>query len=483
MYNKRKLRYYEVYMEHKDKVKRDTLLKARPMFSLILGLTIFTAIFFITMLEVAKDSKPRGSFSRRGSQEESIASYENYDQEMIAVVLDINLADQQITLYDIKSKEEHILYYTGGSNITDKYGQVILSSQIPIGAMVDVGYQKAKNKIMKMNISNKAWEYIGVNNFTIDNLNGIFKIADSKYRFFENIFVIDTNNFIKMQDLASQDELTVRGYDETIWSIVVTRGHGTVRLTDYEAFIGGNVTIGYEAMQQILEETTITVREGNFNVTVENGNYSGTKFISILRNQETVVSLNDLGPEATKMGRVTFDISPFGADLFINGELFSYANPIELAYGNHDLEVSLSGYTSYRGKLTLDEAGKIIKVDLPQALSNKPASVTVSDEVFTPPNIDDNTLDDIFNDITEDVNKEDVIIDEDHFIYIQQPIGASVYLNGEFMGIAPCNFKKIIGSHVITFIMDGYETKSYTVEVVNDKLDAYFSLPNLVRIE
>ena len=63
-----------------------------------------------------------------------------------------------------------------------------------------------------------------------------------------------------MEDLAIQDELTIRGIDKTIWSVIVTKGHGTVKLKDYEAFLG-SITVGYEAVQEITEDMTITVRE------------------------------------------------------------------------------------------------------------------------------------------------------------------------------------------------------------------------------
>jgi hypothetical protein len=51
------------------------------------------------------------------------------------------------------------------------------------------------------------------------------------------------------------------------------------------------------------------------------------------------------------------------------------------------------------------------------------------------------------------------------------------------MGISPCSFSKVIGTHVLTFIEEGYETMSYTVDVLNDNLDTYFNMPDLVKKE
>ena len=288
---------------------------------------------------------------------------------------------------------------------------------------------------------------------------------------------MDGENRISIDDLKEQDVLTIRGFEETVWSVVVEKGHGTVKLVDTDGFQGGNVTVGYEAMQEIAEDMTITVREGNFNLIVENGKYSVTKNIDIIRNEETVVSLKGLGQMPEEKGQVTFQISPFGADLFINGKLTSYANPIELPYGNHDITVSLGGYTTYQGKLHVKEANQTVNVALPEASSRKDPDVTVISDSDIPDNIE------VIDHGDERESEEDVTIDKDHYIYVQNPVEASVYLNGEYMGTSPVGFEKIIGTHVITFIRDGFEVKSYTIEVEDDGLNTYLSMPDLEPLE
>ena len=148
---------------------------------------------------------------------------------------------------------------------------------------------------MKMRISKKAWEYIDVSNLSIDRDMKIMKVGPKKYKYTDDIVILDGENFISVDGLKEQDLLTLRGENEVIWSVTVNKGHGTVRLIDTEGFLGGHVTVGYEAMQEIAENMVITVREGNYNLTVENGKYSATKNVTITRNEETVVSLEGLG--------------------------------------------------------------------------------------------------------------------------------------------------------------------------------------------
>lgn len=456
-------------MESNGKSKKNKMeIKIRPIISLLIGLTFFTLIIIIAFFEAGNGQKSGSKKNNRKSsnikaEEDLSSAYNNADSNSYGIILEINKTDKIIRLYDIDQKAEINLNYTGATNILDKYGQAIAIGQVEIGLIVDVAYESHNKKLISLQTSSRAWEYIGVNNMTLEPDNKIIKIANAKYTY-ENPVVIDNDKFITMEDLAIQDELTIRGIDKTIWSVIVTKGHGTVKLKDYEAFLGGSITVGYEAVQEITEDMTITVREGNYNLTVENGEYSGTKNITVYRNQETIVSLGDLGPEEIEYGHISFEITPFGADLFIDGEITPYANPIKLAYGEHNIEVSLGGYLTYQGILKVDKSHKKIQITLPQLSSRDSVSV-----IETQPDEEE----------IEGESDIDSIVDMDHLIYIQNPSGVSVYLNGEFKGISPVSFQKVIGSHVLTFIKQGYKTKSYTINIADDGLDTYISLPDL----
>ncbi len=473
------------------KQKKNYTVNNRVIMSLLLGLGFLSAILLVTMY-ITGGGSGRTSGRNRNTKEESqgITSEKPIGNEILGVITGIDEGMHEITLYDIMKEESVTLPYSGGTNVTDKYGQVMAISQLSVGSMVEAISPDKEAKLTDIKISTKAWEYVGVSNLGIDRSKRVMKIASNKYKYTENVFVLDGSDVITVLDLAEMDELIVRGYEETIWSITVTRGHGTVKLIDYENFLGDNISIGYEAMQQVAEDMVIKVREGNFNLTVENAEYTATKNITVFRNQETIVSLSDLGPDAAKKGLVSFEISPFGADLFVDGKLSPYAEALELTYGEHDVIVSLDGYTTYEGKLKVDSAGTTIRIRLPEESSNEEATVTETETAGGTGNTDTNTGtdngtenpdNDFPDDDPDNTSNEDYEEDQDHLIYVQNPIGASVYLNGEFQGISPTKFKKLIGTHVLTFIKEGYETTSYTVEVSDDNLDTYFNMPDMVK--
>lgn len=498
-------------MAYGDKEQQNSYqINVRLIRGLIIGLGFFSLILFTTMLSTSGSIYKKSGKKVTNMQEGPDTVYNNElpKASLLAVVKKIDIESKQIQLYDVLGQKELILKYTGGSNITDEYGRIIAVSRLNPGIMVDVSYIRDSSKITDMSISTKAWKYVGVNNFTLSPEDNIMRIARQNYRLADSLVIMDKDELIPISDIAVQDILTVWGYEETIWSVIVTRGHGFVVLQDYSDYLGDFITIGYESMQQIEENMIITVREGDYSLTVENGDFSASKRVNIKRNEITYVSLQDLGPKA-KYGSVLFEISPFGADLFINGELSSYAGEIDLLYGSYGIELSLGGYVSYKGVLNIDSPGKTVKISLPEASgdqkveisetntqkpdtgnyqgntaggstqagqSNQPGSSDYIDEADDPEDYTDyEDPEDIDEGSSEYAADGDKIIDTKHLVHIQYPLGASVYVNGEYMGTSPVSFNKIIGSHVITFIKEGYETKSYFMDVINDGKDAYFS--------
>ena len=68
-------------------------------------------------------------------------------------------------------------------------------------------------------------------------------------------------------------------------------------------------------------------------------------------------------------------------------------------------------------------------------------------------------------------------------LYIDGPEGTEVYYDGAYKGIAPCHFTKNGGTHVITLIKDGYETKSYTLNLSSGTENESYSFNELVEEE
>ena len=70
-----------------------------------------------------------------------------------------------------------------------------------------------------------------------------------------------------------------------------------------------------------------------------------------------------------------------------------------------------------------------------------------------------------------------------YYVTIEAPIGVEVYLDGNYIGITPCSFKKEPGSHTLTLRNTGYVAKSYTIQVDEELKNISYSFLDLVKIE
>jgi hypothetical protein len=69
----------------------------------------------------------------------------------------------------------------------------------------------------------------------------------------------------------------------------------------------------------------------------------------------------------------------------------------------------------------------------------------------------------------------------DYRVYIDAPEGAELYLDGTYIGIVPVNFAKNEGTHVISLRKDGYQTRSYTLNIDDSEKDVSYSFSDLIE--
>ena len=151
----------------------------------------------------------------------------------------------------------------------------------------------------------------------------------------------------------------------------------------------------------------------------------------------------------------------------INGTKVDYSQPVALNYGEYSITVSMTGYDTYTGTLDVENPARDINIDLIEAK----ASVDKSSATASPSP-------------TGETNSESTVtkkVDSNHTITVSGPRGAEVYLDNVYKGLAPCKFKKIIGSQTITLSRTGYVTKSYAVDIMDDDENVTLSFAELAK--
>lgn len=454
--------------------------KMEKVFPIILGIACIIIIIAAIMAITKGQSKGSASALLLAGKEEDgeeQAGDLEYDKQILGVIKEVNRENNSITLLDVNKKADVVVNYNSGTVIYDKYEQAMVMEQLKLGEIVDAYYNSDNFNLIKLQISKQAWEYKNASKWSLDTIAKVFTIVDDKYKYGKDIIILNNDTFLKPDDLNEKDLLTIKGYEREVCSIQVTKGHGTITFEEYGDFIGGIMYVGNDAILPITDNMVVTVREGEYEVTLENGDLTGTITARVKNNENVLLNMSEFKKPPVKSGQVSFEILPEGAGLYVDDEIQAYDKPIKLEYGEHKVKVIQDGYETYENTIIVDEASKTIAIELEVPL-------------------DDSELDDSDFDQTDDTNEEEETEDDlkdyesnseggkqisGQVVYILEPEGASVYLDGKLKGIAPVSFPKITGNHYITLIKSGYETKTYTIEATDDGEDAYFSFPEMLK--
>lgn len=427
----------------------------------------------------------------------------------IGVIKKVNTENKTIEIFEHISGQDITVYYTGASDFRDKFEQVKTVYQFTPGKIVEFNYDRNTSKLYSAQESDEVWEYSGVNQWNMDISKGLFQIVNSNYQLSKDVVIYRGNELITLEDLDVKDELYVRGDDREILSIGVSKGHGTISFVEYADFIGGIAYIGKREVIPITENMVITAREGIFDIVFEKGDWRGQKSVTLLAEDRITVSMEEFKKPPVQMGTIDFNISPMGADLLIDNEEVDHMEAVQLEYGNHSVKVTLGGYTTYEGKLVVGEEYNNISIRLVENKGTDEEAI-VEVESGTEDNMstigdtsmesvtDENKSDEENNTTESDTDTEvesDIEPNEEHengtetedkgtskeYIHILTPEDISVYFDGDFMGNSPVSFPKELGTHYITFIKEGYQTQTYTVQIEDDGKNTELNFPSMIK--
>jgi hypothetical protein len=384
-----------------------------------------------------------------------------YDSADTAVLVRKGEDGLSVTLQNIVLEKEYTLSVEGTSTFLDKYGDGVSLAQIELGSIVDVTFLKTFKRLTSMQVSSEAWGYEAVRNYQIDPVRQEISVGSKVYKYSQDVVLLSENKRIDLMDLNQADLLTIRGLDSSVQSIRVARGHGYLRLLHDESFVGGWIEIGQTLMQKITEDMLLTVPEGRYSVLISHKGGGGEKTVVIRRNEETELDIGDFVVPKPQSGTVVFSVTPDDTEVYIDGSLTDISEPVTLVYGVHQLIAKADGYGSITKYLRVGEesAGVDIVLDPVDSELNQ-ESTEAAEETET--------------------TQEDTTASY-YQVYVDAPEGVEVYVDGNYVGISPCSFKKTPGSHMITLRRTGFENRSETIQIDEEEKDISYSFADLVE--
>ena len=401
-----------------------------------------------------------------------VSTVGSYDSADTAVVVSVDSQNNAVTFLNMNAGRQYTLYYDGTTYVKDKYSGPMAISQIKAGDVVDVTFLKGKRQIASIQLSPNAWVYENIENYNLGGINKTASIGSATYSLPDDVVVLSGNKRVEVMDIVSQDVISVRGIDHKIYSINVEKGHGYLRLKNDQALIGGWIEVGNTVIKEIAEDMLLIVPEGSYQVFLSNNGSSTTKDVIIERDKEVVLDVGDLEIVQDKTGMILLSVTPEDANVKIDGKEVDISSAIELPYGIHQIHLEASGYDSLTRYIQVGSEYAKISFKLEEKKERDDYNSSVSGN-----NSDDQEAEEDKSSVSENT----ISASSSNKVYIDAPKDVEVYLDSNYVGVAPVSFKKKVGSHTITLRKSGYVTKSYTIYLYNDGEDITYSFTDLEK--
>lgn len=420
-----------------------------------------------------------------------------YDSADMAVVENLDTEGKQITLMTLQTGQTYNLFYSGTSYILDKYGSSMTAGQLQQGQIVNVTFLKSNRQIHQLQVAENAWKYDEVTKYDLTGDNGTASIGSDKYSLNDHTQVYSNGHKAELMDIIRGDVLTISGVGHEIFSIQIDKGHGYVRLKNDAGLQGGWIEIGNEIISKVSSENMLlAVPEGTYNLRLRTDTQTINQEITVERNQELILDCGKIKPKEDSDGYVNFLLQPESASLFIDGEPVASPEMVKLSYGIHEIQVSADGYQTLLKHISVGTKLAEIVVNLEEiaedeteetegtseaegaeADSDSKKNNFESEEVPLPENaLTEETAQKTEKEETEE---EPIHAVTSNKVYVDQPEGVEVYLDGDYVGLAPTSFRKTTGKHTLTLRKVGYVTKSYTILLHDDGDDITYSFSSL----
>lgn len=391
-------------------------------------------------------------------------SYDSMDE--VAVVMAVNQEEKTITLRNTDLQRNYTLDYSQATRIADRYGSSLSIAQVKAGDLVQVTFLKNKKRLNTLSLcSGEAWTYEKVTEYAVNRNTRVLTLGTDSYKIGDDTLIFSQGKPIDWMDLNDVDVLTVNGIEQHVYSIVVEKGHGYLRLENDTYFVGGWIEVGESLISPITQDMLLTVPEGDYQVLLTNNGNRGIKNISIKRGEELDLDIGDIEIEETKIGRVVFSVTPGNASIYVDGGLVDVETPLELEYGIHQMIAGAEGYDTMTRYINVGEelANLDIRLEKTSTVSGNSSSN----------NSEKNTAASGTGSVISTTDQGQ------YHVMITAPEKVELYVDGNYIGITPISFKKVAGSHVITLRKDGYVTRSYTIQVDEEQKDISYSFADL----
>ena len=294
--------------------------------------------------------------------EEVTADHE--EASMTAIITSMDMENNQMHFVSVLDGTDITLQYHGGVRVTDTTGADIGIDNVACGNVVDIVYYMDTEKLVSIAKNAKVKTYTQIKKFLYRQDDHTAVYNGNRFPVSDYAQVFDGDQALSLVDVNTEDEVTLSLWNGNLVSVIITKGHGYVRLLNQGTYVGGFVEIGKDVIVPVTADMLVAVGEGDYTLRISKNGYSGEKSIRVTKDRELNVDISDI---AIPSGTVTFAVTPEDANevIKVDGEVIANRTYTGL-YGDHELSITADGYDSFRGSFKITETMKTLRVTLQQ---------------------------------------------------------------------------------------------------------------------
>lgn len=351
---------------------------------------------------------------------------------------------KSVSVFDTVSNKTIKAEVSNSTIITGANGGRISLSDISEGDLVTVKFSE-DNKAEEIRFPQDAWRYNSVTGMKIDVEKMSAEIDDTEFDYDDDTFFTYDGHEIYPGDIEVSDTVTIYGIDNHVLSARVEKYHGYIVIKNAENVENISVTVDFgEPLSSDINE--IPVSYGRHTVIVTGSNIDD--YMAELDVEEKEKSEIDISSTADR-ARIVLNVNTDNYNVYINGaEYPKNTTEVSVNKGVYDITVTADGYRDFSAKADCTSGNSKVDVNLEKAtilsadVPSRPSANTAQVQEKT----------------QQSAPKGNVTV-------YTNPGWAKVYVDDEYVGVAPVMVNVEYGQHTVRAKDDSGNTEEKTVTV------------------
>ena len=278
------------------------------------------------------------------------------------MLMDKNDNEERLILKSLTTGRQYRFAYGLSTKFLNKWGSSTSQTNFTRGSIVKLG-GVSDNQLSSISLSKDAWVIDRLKNFSYNIGKETFKVGDTKSRLRPDVSVFSGDGVIGMNEVSRDDRLRVVGIGKNVLSITVETGHGYISLQNTSFFNDSLVSIGTRIHAMLNGDTTVSVPEGKYRITVAKDGYGGSTKVKVKKDETVYVDLDTLKGEGPKKCKLHLVANVGGVKAFLDGERIKINRNVPVVYGQHTLRVEVKGYIPWEKELMVNSPRARISLD------------------------------------------------------------------------------------------------------------------------